>query len=197
MHEPEKQNSVLIAEANKILRGYELLRILEKYGTPFVTGSYALKLMTRRDLDINLNTAGITEKRFFQMGGEITSALKPRRVDFLNEFVHRHPRLPLGLYFGITTAILGVAHEWNIDIWALDAEQVRRNKKAIAELQSAIDDNKRALILEIKSRSLEHPGYQHSFFSMDIYKAVITDGLTTADEFFQWVEDNRNTDLTI
>ncbi|MBA7666785.1 hypothetical protein ES703_74867 [subsurface metagenome] len=197
MHELEKQNSALIVEADQILYEYGLLRIIEKYGTPFITGSYTLGMMTRRDLDVNIETDDMTVKRFFHLGGEIVSALNPRRVLFMNEFISRHQRFPLGLYFGVQTAIPGCKEEWNIDIWAMNTKQNKGNRQFIAELHSDIDEKKRRLILEIKTKSLEHPGYQRKFFSLDIYNAVTKDGIKTAEEFFQWVKEYRNTDLSV
>jgi hypothetical protein len=193
----EKQNKALIVVANQILNKHGLFKILKKYGTPFITGSYALELMTRRDLDISLETDDMTEKRLFQMGGEIASAFKARRMLYLNEFVDKHPRLPLGLYLGAYTRIIGKDKEWCIDIWAMDAKQVNQNRKIIAGFLAAMDENKRALILETKNKSLEHPEYQHNFFSIEIYKAVTEDCIKTVEEFFEWVKENRINDRTV
>jgi hypothetical protein len=118
-------------------------------------------------------------------------------MEFLNEFVDRHPRLPLGLYYGFTTTIPGKAKEWNIDIWALDANQVNRYKSIISQLQADIDDKKRLLILRIKNESLGHPWFQKNFFSMDIYTTVIDGKVTTVEGFFEWVKDNRKIDISI
>ena len=197
MYELEKQHSALICEADIILYEYGLLQIIKKYGTPFITGSYALGMMTRRDLDVNIETDDMTVKRFFHLGNEIVSALNPRRVLFTNEFISRHKRFPLGLYFGVQTAIPGCPEEWNIDIWAMDTEQNKGNRQFIAELHAHVDEIKRRLILEIKTKSLEHSGYQQKFFSLDIYNAVTKYGIKTIEEFFQWVKEYRDTDLSI
>jgi hypothetical protein len=197
MDQLENQQAALKAEADVLLNEHDLLKILQKYGQPFITGSYALELMARRDLDINLETNDISVEKFFQMGGEIAAALKPHRMDFINEFVERHPRLPRGLYFGVFTKILGKAKEWCIDIWAIDSEQSKRYKKAINDIRAGIDEKKRMLILAIKNEALEQPTYQHNFFSIDIYQAVITGTVKTPSDFFTWVRENRTIDQTI
>ena len=61
MNEFEKLNLALISEASTILYDYNLLEILEKYGTPNINGSYSLQLMTWRDLDIHLENDEIIE----------------------------------------------------------------------------------------------------------------------------------------
>ena len=193
----EKLNVSLKAEADILLHEHGLLKILEKYGDPFITGSCALGLMLRRDLDVNLGTDNMTEATFFQMGGEIATALKPARITYQNEFVLRHPRLPMGFYFGVSMGKIPDAETWNIDIWAMDTQQLNKYKQELSSLKSAIDTQRRTLILEIKSKSLANPEYQHKFFSYDVYRAVIDKNVKSADEFFEWVKENRVTDHTI
>jgi hypothetical protein len=199
MEDLEKQVASFKAEADAILYKYGLLKIMEKYGTPFITGSYVLGTMTRRDLDINLETDSITIDRFFQMGSEIAVALQAGRILYLNEFVDRHPRLPLGLYIGVYTRIIGENQEWNIDIWAMDIEQSLRNKKVINDFRLAMDTDKKKkeLILKIKSKSLEHQWYQRSFFSTDIYNAVINEDVKNTEQFFERIKTNKNIDISI
>ena len=196
MNELKKQNSIITGEADKILHNYGLLRIMNKYGKPVLTGSYVLGLMTWRDLDINLEINELTEKRFFQMGGEIASTLKPYRISFRNEFLTGRAQMPVGFYYGIHTNILGSPEEWKIDIWALDTEQINRGKKELAELRARIDDTNRLFILEIKSRFCKHPEYRHGIYSIDIYDAVIEHGIRTVEEFSTYLKENRGIDIT-
>ena len=197
LRESEKLNATIEAEANRLLYEYGILEIMTKYGIPFVTGSYALGLMTRRDLDINIETEKIAEEKFIRMGGKIAATVKAWRITYMNEFLYRHPRLPLGLYLGVQTSILDGQKEWNIDIWALNADYAHQNKRFINDLQTSIDDTKRQLILEIKYKSNQHPGYQRTFFSTDIYNAVIYNGIKTTEEFFSFVDEHRKIDISI
>jgi hypothetical protein len=45
-------NTLIKQEADKILFDEGLLSILRSFGTPHISGSYSLDLMTWRDLDI-------------------------------------------------------------------------------------------------------------------------------------------------
>ena len=193
----EKVNVSLKAEADKILHERGLIKILGKFGTTFVTGSYALKLMLRRDLDINIAADNMTVKMFFKMGGEIAAALNPARILYINEYVVQHPRLPLGYYLGVHMGRIEDPEQWNIDIWSMDTVQFLKNKQIITDLESLINTDKRAIILDIKHKSLGHPWYQRSFFSMDIYDAVLHKNVKTAEEFFDWVKLNKSTDISI
>jgi hypothetical protein len=98
-------NAELTAEARQILHEHGLLELCEKYGCPFVTGSYTLGLMARRDLDVNIENGDMALETWFRFCGELAVTLKMSRVLYLNEFVERHPRLPLGLYAGGNTRI--------------------------------------------------------------------------------------------
>ena len=191
MNELEKQNSVLISEANKILYDHELLEILGKYGNPVPTGSYVLGLMTWRDLDIYIEADGITESRFFQLGAEMATALKPQRMHYRNEFLGKTPNLPVGLYWGIYVSGLVAPEEWKIDLWAIDSEQSRASKKAFDELRASIGEESRLIILEIKNHFYKHPEYRKKFGSVDIYRAVIEEDIRSVEEFTEWLEKNR------
>ena len=134
MNELEEQNSMIVAEANRILHDRGLLGILSKYGNPSPTGSYVLGLMTWRDLDIYLESDEVTVGRFFQLGAEIASGIRPQRMQFRNEFLGKTPGLPLGFYWGIYVLSPDFPEEWKIDIWAISSEQVKRYQKSLDEL---------------------------------------------------------------
>jgi hypothetical protein len=191
MDDLEQLNSVIISEANRILHDYGLLQIMSRHGTPVLTGSYVLELMTWRDLDIYLETNEMTNQRFFQLGDELVSSLKPHRMHYRNEFIGRTPTLPAGLYWGIYTSSLGFPEEWKIDIWAIDAKQVNDLQRQLNELKSRIDQDKRPPILAIKNHFCRHPEYRRKFTSSDIYSAVIKEGIVSVGEFSQWLEVNK------
>jgi hypothetical protein len=191
MDDLEQLNSVIISEANRILHDYGLLQIMSRHGTPVLTGSYVLELMTWRDLDIYLETNEMTNQRFFQLGDELVSSLKPHRMHYRNEFIGRTPTLPAGLYWGIYTSSLGFPEEWKIDIWAIDAKQVNDLQRQLNELKDRIGHDKRPPILAIKNHFCRHPEYRRKFTSSDIYSAVIKEGIASVGEFSQWLEVNK------
>lgn len=192
----EKLNDSLKAEADALLNDHRLLKILEQYGSPWVTGSYVLGLMTWRDLDIDLEVDSLTEKRFFAMGGEIAAALKPWRMSFRNELLGKTPGLPLGFYFGVHTRILGDAKDWKIDIWSMNTEQINQARLEFSELQTGISSANRKAILEIKSRLCQHPEFLIGIHSLDIYNAVLKLGINTDKQFSRWIRESKGIDLS-
>jgi len=190
MNKLEKLNSAITNEANSILHDYGLLRILNEYGKPVVTGSFVLGLMTWRDLDIYLEIDDMTIERFFHLGNELALNLKPHRMSFRNEVLGRTPGLPVGLYWGIYTNDLDLPEEWKIDIWAIDTDQITAFTRELEDL-SRIDEETRAAILTIKNHFCRHPEYRRSFISMDIYHGVIEHGIRSVGEFSKWLKDHR------
>src|SRR5689334_17744917 len=108
-------------EADEIIYKKGLHKILSAFGHPHYTGSYALKLMTWRDLDIYLQYENISEEKFFELGAEIVASFQPVKMSFRNERLARTQGLPPGLYWGI---YLGdeKAGAWKIDIWAMNED---------------------------------------------------------------------------
>jgi hypothetical protein len=62
----------LRAEADAILHGRGLLALLGRYGTAAVMGSYALDLMTWRDLDVYVVDPTWSVDRFFDVGRDLS-----------------------------------------------------------------------------------------------------------------------------
>ena len=89
-----QRDQVIRKEADELLGSKGLRSLLEDYGTPHVTGSYALKLMTWKDLDIYLEQTDLSEESFFSLGGRIASYLAPVKMSFRNERINRTPNLP-------------------------------------------------------------------------------------------------------
>lgn len=196
MDELEKLNLTLISEADKILHDYGLLQILNKYGNPIVHGSYALNLMTWRDLDIYLETNEMNEKKFFNLGGEIAVSLKPHRMHCRNEFIGKTPNLPVGFYWAVYTT-LKFPEVWKIDIWTMDSNQIRLYQKEFDDLKSKINREKRLIILMIKNHFCKHSEYRRKFNSADIYHAVIEEGISSIKEFSEWLEKNKGINANV
>jgi hypothetical protein len=176
------QNEYILREADRMLES-GLRALLARYGEPHVVGSYSLRLMTWRDLDIHLVQAQMDVAAFFALGGELAALLTPHRMHFRDETVVGTPGLPRGLYWGI---YLGDEKDgaWKIDVWATnreDFEPVRRFNDGIA---SRLTDETRAAILAIKTACWRHPQYRRGFTSADVYASVLDRGVRDVDGFW-------------
>jgi hypothetical protein len=174
------------AHADEILYQKGLLDLLKNYGTPHITGSYELDLMTWRDLDIYIESNQITEENFFELGKELMQLLQPVKMNFRNERITKTKGLPNGLYWGI---YLGNerAGDWKIDIWAVDSKELELLKDYCSNIKARLNKANSKTILEIKSLCWKNPLYRKSFTSSDIYSAVLDHGISNFEEFQQYL----------
>jgi len=173
-------------EADEIIYNKGLHKILSAFGIPFYTGSYALHLMTWRDLDIYLEAENLSEEKFFALGSKIAVLLQPVKMSFRNERIAKTPGLPGGLYWGI---YLGNerAGAWKIDVWAMNKDECQKLLEYCDNLFNRVSDPDRLKILEIKSKCWQDPLYRRSYSSSDIYKAVLDKGIENFEEFRKWL----------
>lgn len=193
MNEPidmQKRSSELCAEADLVLGEKGLLAILSEFGTAHVSGSYALDLMTWRDLDIYLESADLPERRFFELGGRIASAFMPSRMQFRNERIAKTQGLPVGLYWGIYFN-LTADQAWKIDIWCVPSEVCRRLLRHCGSIAARLTPDTRNAVLQIKTACWAHPEYRRGFSSQDIYSAVLDDGIATLDQFREYLQTKK------
>jgi hypothetical protein len=182
MGQPD-ESAALRREADQILDGMGLRAALCEFGSPHVTGSYALDLMTWRDLDLYLEAEVMSERRFFELGGRIASILMPVKMNFRNERVARTPDLPReGLYWG-TYFELAPGQSWKMDLWCVDTEECRRLLEHCSSIEERLTPGSRETILEIKAAVCSHPQYRRGFTSQDVYQAVLDDGIRTIEQF--------------
>lgn len=181
-----EQNKRIKEEAEGILCEKKVLQILNAFGEPHVSGSYALDLMTWRDLDIYLEVELISEERFFQLGSKLCEALSPLRMHFRNERVAKTDGLPDGLYWGI---YLGDERQgaWKIDVWAVCAKERERLINYCEAIKEQLNDGASTAILSIKSQCWHDPEYRRVYSSSDIYEAVLRGGVRDLEGFWNYL----------
>lgn len=186
-HPLHQANSVIRKEADDILYGRGLFDILKESGTPYITGSYDLGLMTWRDLDVYLETDGISQKDFFELGSRIATGFSPVKMSFRNELPGKTKGLPEGLYWGV---YLGNerAGAWKIDVWAVKPPECRRLLDYCENIKKKLAPETALTILDIKSRCWQDPEYRRSYGSSDIYRAVLEKNITGIEEFRHYLQ---------
>ncbi len=170
------------AEADEILRS-GLETILGRHGEVHIVGSYALGLMTWRDLDIHVVRDDPDIKAFFDLGGEIARLLQLHRMHFRDEFTVGTPGLPRGYYWGV---YLGDERSgaWKIDVWQTNQQAFDVVRGFADDLLARLNDTNRAAILEIKAECWRHPQYRRGFTSADVYAAVLDRGVRDVPGFW-------------
>jgi hypothetical protein len=171
----------LRAEADRLLDS-GLRSVLSGYGDVHVIGSYALCLMTWRDLDIHVVPQRLDKRAFFDLGAGIAALLKPHRMHFRDETVGATPGLPKGFYWGVylTDEPYGA---WKIDVWAEEPAGFAATRAYGERIAAKLSEPNRAAILEIKAAVWSNPEYRRGFSSSDIYAAVLDHGVTDVEGF--------------
>ena len=180
----EMQDRNLRAEADALLARYEVLQTLRRFGAPHVSGSYALRLMTWRDLDIYLEMEPVDGRMFRELGRQLGDALTPRKLSFTDHLNFPPTEGLRGLYWGVRTDDLSCGG-WKIDIWGVD-HAVCADRLAYCEsLAARIEEPARRAILTIKEEVCRLPSYRDSITSKDVYDAVLVGGATSVDGFWE------------
>ncbi len=183
-------DETLRAEADVLLYERGLRKLLEEYAPIQITGSYTLRLMVWRDLDILMDAPAITIPEFFDLGKRISLLLSPWKMFFTNNRDNDGGRYPRGLYWGIR---LGDVRRgaWKIDLWAFDSNDSRDKVRECEALSNRLNDENRLIILKLKSQLWDKPQYRDTITSQDIYEAALDHGVHTLDSFFEYVEKKR------
>jgi hypothetical protein len=175
-------NDQIRAEADRILDA-GLRNLLAENGEVHIVGSYALGLMTWRDLDIHVVQADPDVEAFFRLGGGIAALLHPHRMHFRDESTARTPDLPGGFYWGV---YLGDERRgaWKIDIWQTNREGFEATRRFCENIAGRLDAASREAILAIKAQCWTHPEYRRGFTSADVYSAVLDRGVRDIGGFW-------------
>jgi len=178
-------NEELHAEADHLL-ATGLREILTEYGEINIVGSYALRLMAWRDLDIHLVSEYIERNSFFELGGRIAVLLSPHRMHYRDQTIISTEGLPAGLYWGV---YLGDERDgaWKIDIWMTDSDDFKAVREYTERISRRLSVANRQAIIDIKTDCWRHPQYRKSFSSVDIYDAVLDHGINSIDEFWKFL----------
>lgn len=179
-------------EASNLLNNKSLLPLLEGYGTTRVIGSYTLDTMTWRDIDISICLPDKKDTSlFFEIGREIVLNFQITKMSYSNHFIRNFPGFDHGLYWG--TLLLYNNHEWKIDLWGYGETDFKSHMADFDALHKEIQCTDRTALLRIKHAISKRPDYRGDVYnSMAVYRAVISDNVSTIEEFNRWIERNSN-----
>lgn len=179
-------DSELRAEADSLIHRNGVGAILREYGDVYVGGSYALHLMTWRDLDIYLKAPDLPVERFLDLGHRIGALLMPWKMSFTNHREFPSTEGIPGLYWGIRLGDVK-AGAWKIDLWALQPETWQQQIEKVQRLGSQLTGEQRSTILKLKAELWNHPEYRKTISSQDVYDAVRIGGARDLSELWSFV----------
>ena len=159
------------------------------FGNPIVVGAVAYGLVVAPDIDMEI----FCEAPKIKDGFEVlqTCALHPRvrKARFANELDGPDQ----GLYWQLRYLTEG-GQMWKIDMWSLCHDHPGPYAAALVDpMQQALTDETRQVILTVKEQALLDPTLQCS--SINIYRAVLDDGIRDVGQFRIWLEHNQTSGL--
>lgn len=182
----DAQDAALRAEADALLEKHAVLDVLRRYGTPHLSGSYAMQLMTWRDLDIYLAMPDVSVPAYLDLGRDLGRALGPRKLSFTDHLNFPATEGLPGLYWGVRTDDLARGG-WKIDLWGVTPAVCDERLSYCQTLAARIDRNARQSILAIKNDVCRLPAYRRTITSHQIYEAVLGGGARTVEDFWTWL----------
>ena len=173
--------------ADYILYTTGLFDELKKFGNPHIIGSYRMDMMAWNDLDIDIENSAMSADKLYLLTDWIIKNFKPVWYEAKEEITVNGKTV---WFHGFETNITGEL--WNIDLWFLDKDTIESAEKYCDEIADKANCDQKKQIVEMKQALIARNLYSFDkFTSMDVYSAVIDNGITNIDEFLKLLGDTK------
>ncbi len=185
-----QRQDMLQKEAQAVVEELNIVAMLSNIGTVRVLGSSVLGLMTWRDIDIAVSSPGLTSEQVYEAVQPLLTHPRVKQGRYLNESGLYNPTgLPHDeRYFFMVYYDRQTESDWKIDIsfWLADGTHPEPIFEAVKQ---QLTPETRLAILRIKDVWCKLPFYRQEVSSVDIYDAVLQNGVRTLDEFDQYLSE--------
>jgi hypothetical protein len=186
------RQSALQDEARQVLAELDLAALVAGVGPLLVTGSFVSGLMCWREVDVMvLAGSDFSPQDVMGLLARIVQRTAVTGLEYRDERGLRCVTGQLRDERYHVTLTVEHAGRWQIDLtlWLHDLHQnVTRWHE---ELRERITAEQRIAVLRLKNDWHHRPAYPHQVGGMDIYTAVIDDGIRTQDQFATWLAQRR------
>jgi len=185
-----QRQDMLQKEAQAVVEELGIVAVLSSVGTVRVLGSSVLGLMTWRDIDIAVSSPGITSKQAYEAVQPLLTHPHVKQGRYLNESEFYNPTglLHDERYFFMVYYDRQSESDWKIDISFWLAPGI--HPEPIYEtVKQQLTPETRLAILRIKDVWYKLPFYRQEVSSVDIYDAVLQQGVRTLDEFDAYLSE--------
>jgi hypothetical protein len=144
--------------------------------------------MVWRDIDLTVVCTRLTLEPVTAAGARLAAHARVNTINFRNDSGHwrTNPDYPDGLYLGVGYRS-SADDNWKLDIWFVDEPERQPDLAHLRWMQERLTPEIRTTILAIKSAWASRPEYGKSVMSVDIYRAVLDDGVRTLEKFDAWL----------
>ena len=182
------RQAALQDRAREVLAGLDLAALTADAGPLLVTGSFVSGLMCWPEVDVMVLVGpDFSPPDVMALLARIVARPEVTGLDYRDE---RGPRCVTSEVrderYHVTLTVER-AGRWQIDLtlWLHDLH--RNVTRWHEELRGRITAEQRIAVLRIKDHWHRQPAYPHRVGGLDIYTAVVDDGVRTLDEFSAWL----------
>jgi hypothetical protein len=181
-----KKADDLKKQAEDIIQATNVSQVFGKLGVVEVIGSVRLNTMFRRDIDLLVFSENVGRGLAEKATAQLVESKNFRNVGLADYQTKPGFDMPAGYYWELIFEDK-MGESWKFDIWYLRPDEKYSDMVMTAiqrfELAIASSPEKRKLILEIKEKYFDGTKYRDSVKGIDIYTAVIEEGIRSIDEF--------------
>ncbi|HEX6526403.1 MAG TPA: hypothetical protein VF070_41275 [Streptosporangiaceae bacterium] len=187
------RQAALQDEAREMLATLDLAALVADIGPLLVTGSFVSGLMCWRELDVMVYVgSGFSPQDVMGLLARLVSRPGVTGLEYRDE---RGPRCVTGQVrderYHVPLTVAHEGHCWQVDLtlWLHDLhENVTRWHE---QLRERITAEQRGAVLRIKDDWHHRQTYPHQVGGLQIYTAVIDDGIRTPDQFAAWLAQHN------
>lgn len=183
------RQSTLQEEARDLLAELDLAALVADIGPLLVTGSFVSGLMCWREVDVMVLAGGDFSPS--DVVGLLARIVRLPGVTGLEYRDERGPRCVTGQArderYHVPITVEPAGRRWQVDLtlWLHDLhENVTRWHE---ELRGRITSEQRRAVLRIKDDWHRRPSYTRQVGGLEIYTAVLDDGVRDLDQFAAWL----------
>ena len=183
------RQAALQAEAAELLAGLDLAALVADIGPLLLAGSVVSGLMGWREIDVML-LAGpdFTPGDVLRLLARIVARVPVTALDYRDE---RGPRCETGQRrderYRVPMTVPWDGADWRVDLTLWLHDPHHNVTRWHEELRERITAGQRAAVLRIKDEWHRRPEYPDQVGGLDIYTAVLDDGVATPAEFAAWL----------
>src|SRR5918993_1229672 len=180
-----EQQDILQAEANRLVEQLDLPTMLGRAGRFERLGSSVSGLMVWRDLDLGASCGDLRPERAWETMVPLAAHLRTTWLEYRNETGRLAPPelRGYGRYYFVARHETDAGDEWKIDVSLWSPEAPPGPSAHAEELLRRLTPEMRIAILWIKDVWHQVPSYPDRVSGMDVYEAVLENGVRTPEQF--------------
>lgn len=169
--------------ADSKLSETKLLEVLSNYGEAYITGSYALDLMVRKEVDVNVVLDKPTNEKIIEILNDVMSSLSPVSLDYRNRTLPE-TKIRIDGHWIFVKCLDG----WKFDIWVIGREEHEKQMEIFRKLENNLTEENRKIIMNIKQQAQQDDEISKNYTGQSVYDAVLDNGITTFTEYKDYLK---------